>query len=90
MFLSTKVFQIATGTGYAEECTDYITANNQVCINKAIKAAFQIEGSTLGNYVSHTLSEPNQFNQITVTITYLDQGELDTTEWQLRPLKAFL
>jgi hypothetical protein len=94
--LSTKIphiatlYQIATGTEYAEECTDHITANDEACTNKAIQSAFKEEGEALGHYVSHTLSKPNHLNKITVTITYIDFGETDTTEWELRPLKAFL
>jgi hypothetical protein len=86
-----KLFQIATGNSVREEITDYVVANNLQSIEEGLKAAFLNEYSYLGSFKDFKLGKANNFGQIEVNITYIDEyKDEETTQWELRTVKAFL
>lgn len=87
----TTLLQIATGSSVREEITDYVVANNTAKIKEAVQAVLSNEYSYLGKYKDCIISEPNRLGYMKLTIIYIDEfDDEESTEWELRPVTAFL
>ena len=85
------LLQIATGSSVREEVTDYVVANKMKNIKEGVQALFLNDYNFMGKYKDCTVGVPNKFGEMKLRIAYIDEyDDEETTEWELRPVKAFL
>jgi hypothetical protein len=73
-----------------EETIDYILENNAYAVSGAVESAFTAEMDCLGTYKSYTQGVMDKLGKIPIQVQYVDLcDELETTTWQLRPVKIF-